>query len=102
MKKVLLFMVALVAAGSLHAADAAAGQAKSAVCVACHGVNGNAPIMDTYPKIGGQNAAYLEASIKAYKNGERTGANAALMTPMIAALTDADIADIAAYFSSVE
>ena len=102
MKKIFFAAFSLFLAMPLYAADPAAGQAKAALCVACHGVNGNAPILDTYPKLGGQNAAYLEMSIKAYKNGERTGANAALMVPMIAALTDADIADIAAYFSSVE
>jgi cytochrome c553 len=102
MKKTLFAAFALAAASQLYAADPAAGQAKSALCIACHGVDGNAPILDTYPKLGGQNAAYLEASIKAYKRGERTGANAALMLPMIANLSDADIADISAYFSSIE
>lgn len=102
MKKILIAAAALFAASSLYAADPVAGKAKAAVCVACHGVNGNAPILATYPKIGGQNAAYLESSIKAYMNGERTGANAALMVPMISALSDEDIADISAYFASVE
>jgi len=102
MKKIIFAAFALFWAMPLFAADPAAGKAKAGMCVACHGVNGNAPILDTYPKLGGQNAAYLEMAIKAYKNGERTGANAALMVPMVAALTDEDIADISAYFSSVE
>lgn len=101
MKKALFILSALFFVSPAFAADPAAGQAKAAVCIACHGVEGNAPILDTYPKIGGQNAAYLVLAIKAYQNGERTGANAGLMTPMVAALSDADIADVAAYFSSL-
>jgi len=101
MKKLLIFIVTLAAFGTAHAADPAAGQTKAAVCVACHGVDGKAPILETYPKIGGQNAAYLEAAIKAYKSGERGGGNSALMTPIVGALSDSDIADIAAYFGSL-
>ena len=102
MNKLLIFLATSFAFGTVQAADAAAGETKAAVCVACHGVNGNAPILETYPKIGGQNAAYLELAVKAYKSGERGGGNSALMTPIVGALSDSDIADIAAYFSSVE
>lgn len=101
MKKVLLSLMTLVFVASAHAGDAAAGKAKAAVCAACHGPDGNTPIMDTYPKIAGQNAAYMELAVKAYKNGERTGPNAATMAAMVAALTDEDIADVSAYFSSL-
>ena len=102
MNKLLIFLAALFAFGNVQAADAAAGETKAAVCVACHGVNGKAPILETYPKIGGQNAAYIDIAVKAYKSGERGGGNSALMTPIVSALSDSDIADIAAYFSSVE
>ncbi len=102
MKKVLMFIVASIAFSTAQAADPAAGEAKAAVCVACHGVEGKAPILDTYPKIGGQSAAYLEIAIKGYKSGERGGGNSALMTPIVGALSDADIADIAAYFGSLD
>lgn len=102
MKKLWIFVAALFTFGAAHAADPAAGEAKAAVCTACHGVGGNAPILETYPKIGGQNAAYLEIAIQAYKSGERGGGNSALMTPIVGALSDTDIANIAAYFSSVK
>lgn len=80
------------------AADAAAGKAKSAVCTACHMADGNS-VSPIYPKIAGQHAMYLETSIKAYRDGKRTGSNAALMIPMVKGLSDADIANLAAYYS---
>jgi cytochrome c553 len=80
--------------------DAAAGKARAAVCSSCHGVNGKAMI-PTYPNLAGQNAQYLELSMKAYKTGQRTGGQAAIMAGMAAPLSDADIANLAAYFSSL-
>lgn len=80
------------------AADAAAGQAKSAVCAACHGADGNSPV-PMYPHLAGQHATYLENALKAYRDGQRKGGLAAMMVPMASSLTDADIANIAAYFS---
>ena len=85
----------------LHAAgDAAAGKAKSGMCASCHGPDGKAtaPI---YPNLAGQNAPYLEMALKAYKAGQRTGGQAGIMTGMTAALSDADIANLAAYYSSL-
>ena len=84
-----------------HAAgDAAAGKSKAAVCTSCHGVDGKAAI-PTYPNLAGQNAQYLKLSMKAYKNGDRKGGQAAIMAGMAAPLSDQDIADLAAYFSSL-
>ena len=83
-----------------HAAgDAAAGAAKAAICAGCHGIDGNS-VIPMYPKLAGQHAAYLETSIKAYQTQERKGGNAVQMYPMVAALSDQDIADLAAYFAS--
>jgi cytochrome c553 len=82
------------------AADAAAGQAKAAVCAACHGQNGKAQI-PTYPNLAGQNEQYLVMALKAYKNKERTGGQAVIMQGQAAALSDTDIANLAAYFSSL-
>lgn len=84
--------------GQSLAADAAAGKAKSAVCTACHMADGNS-VSPIYPKIAGQHAMYLEASIKAYQDGKRTGGNAAMMIPMVKGLSDKDIANLAAYYS---
>ena len=82
------------------AADAEAGKTKAATCFACHGENGIG-ISGTYPNLAGQKEAYLISSIKAYKDGQRSGGLAVLMVPMVSALSDADIADIAAYYSEL-
>jgi cytochrome c553 len=83
-----------------QAGDAAAGKAKSVMCTSCHGANGKAAI-PTYPNLAGQNAAYLEMALKDYKNGKRNGAQSAIMAGMAKPLTDADIANLAAYYSSL-
>ncbi len=82
------------------AGDAAAGKARAAVCTSCHGANGKAMI-PTYPNLAGQNSQYLELAMKAYKAGQRTGGQAAIMTGMAAPLSDTDIANLAAYYSSL-
>lgn len=84
------------AVGTAHAADAAAGKAKSASCAGCHGADGNS-MVPMYPKLAGQHATYLEKAIKDYKTGAR---NDATMKAMVGALSDADIANLAAYFAS--
>jgi cytochrome c553 len=99
MKKLssVVLAVALAAAGSAYAAgDAAKGKAKSAACMGCHGAGGKST-NPMYPKLAGQHAAYLVKAIKAYKDGTR---NDPTMKAMTAALSDADIANLAAYFSS--
>lgn len=92
---------ALAFSSHVFAGDAAAGKTKAAVCAACHGANGIA-IAPIYPNLAGQNAAYLESAIKAYRDGQRQGGMSAQMAPMAAALSDADIADLAAYFASLK
>jgi len=82
------------------AGDAAAGKAKSMMCAGCHGGDGEA-IAPIYPNLKGQNAAYIEASLKAFKNKSRTGNQAAMMYGMAAGLSDADMANLAAYYSSL-
>lgn len=82
------------------AADVAAGKAKAAVCAACHGANGMAQI-PTYPNLAGQNEQYLVLALKAYRSKDRTGGQAVIMQGQAAALSDDDIANVAAYFSSL-
>lgn len=89
------------ASASVLAGDAAAGKAKSAVCAACHGANGKATI-PTYPNLAGQNEAYLVEALKAYKAKNRTGGQAVIMQGQAAALSDDDIANLAAYYSSMK
>ncbi|ERS92156.1 MULTISPECIES: c-type cytochrome [unclassified Halomonas] len=92
---------AVLAMDAQAAGDPAAGEGKVAACAACHGTDGmaTAPI---YPNLAGQNAEYLVSSLKAYRAGERGGGMSAMMTPQAQALSDEDIADIAAYYASLE
>ncbi|KJR30052.1 cytochrome C biogenesis protein CcsB [Vibrio navarrensis] len=87
--------------GSVMAGDIAAGQAKSAICAACHGADGMA-VIPGYPHLKGQNEQYIVSSIKAYKNKERTGGLAVVMQAQAAMLSDADIANVAAYYASLK
>ncbi len=91
---------AFLAMDAQAAGDAAAGEGKVAACAACHGTDGKAtaPI---YPNLAGQNAEYLVSALKAYRAGERGGGMSAMMTPQAQALSDEDIADIAAYYASL-
>ncbi len=99
MIKNVLIALAIAAAGSPVAAlagDAAAGQAKSAVCAACHGVDGNS-VNPEWPNIAGQHAEYIKHSIESYQAGTRENA---LMSAQAMILSPEDTADLAAYFSS--
>src|ERR671939_1172339 len=87
-----------------HAADIEAGRAKAtAVCGACHGTNG-VSVSDTIPNLAAQRAAYLEAQLKAFKDGVRKAqaptSPAAIMNAIAAQLSADDIANVAAYFAS--
>ena len=84
-----------------NAADIEAGKAKSAVCAVCHGASGVSAV-PIYPNLKGQKEAYLVSSLKAYKAGQREGGMAMLMSPQAAMLSDADIANLAAYYSSLK
>ncbi len=101
MKKILTIAAALVVSAAASAADVDAGKAKSAVCAACHGANGIS-MVPLYPNLAGQKAPYLESALKAYKSQDRKGGNAAIMYGMAAPLSDADIANLAAYFASLD
>ena len=76
--------------------NAEAGKAKSAMCSACHGATGLSPA-PTYPNIAGQKSAYLVKQLADFKSGARTDM---MMAPMAAGLSEQDMADLGAYFSS--
>lgn len=77
--------------------DIAAGKQKAQVCAACHGNDGNASDPQ-YPRLAGQYADYLAQALHEYKDGQR---NNAIMQGMAAPLSDQDIDNVAAYFSSL-
>ena len=99
MKKLTLALAATVMMASpVFAGDAAAGKAKSMMCSACHGTAGISAI-PTYPNLAGQKEAYLAKQLKDFKSGKR---NDPTMKGMVAALSDADMENLAAYFSSLK
>lgn len=73
------------------------GPATGQSCIDCHGADGNAPLDDSYPRIGGQYADYLAHALHQYRGGIREHA---LMSQQASHLTDQQIADLAAYFAS--
>jgi len=88
-----------------QAADIGAGkELATGVCAACHGQNG-VSVSDTIPNLAAQRPAYLEAQLKAFKDGTRKlpGAvnPAALMNAIASQLSGDDIANVAAYFASL-
>jgi cytochrome c553 len=79
------------------AGDAAAGKAKAASCAGCHGAAGvsNNPM---WPNLAGQKSGYLVKQMKDFRDGTR---NDPMMSPMAKPLSDADIDNIAAYYSGL-
>lgn len=88
----------LAATAAQAAGDPAAGARKAATCLGCHSVPGYRNAYPSYhvPKLGGQHADYLVAALKAYRSGDRKHTT---MQAQAAALSDQDMADIAAYFA---
>jgi cytochrome c553 len=83
-------------AASATAGSAEAGQTKAAPCIACHGVNGNS-VNPEWPVLAGQHPQYIVKQLKAFKNDERVNP---LMTPMAKGLSDQDMEDLGAFFST--
>ena len=80
------------------AGDAAAGHEKTQMCIGCHGISGwrtAFPEVYRVPMIYGQHPAYIIKALQSYKTGER---NHPTMRGIARGLTDADMADIAAYY----
>ena len=73
-----------------------AGKEKSTACVACHGEGGRSQ-MPNWPVLAGQKADYIEHALHQYKSGERKDP---IMGAQVAALADADIKALAAYFAA--
>ena len=80
----------------------AAGREKFVQCASCHGADGRSTVVPQYPKIGGQTAAYVINALKAYRDGRRLGTYAAMMAAVAKPLSDADIANLAAYVESLD
>lgn len=103
-KCTLLFAVlasALAASASAaEGGDAQAGHSKASMCQGCHGIDGYRmafPEVYHVPRLGGQHSAYIVKALQAYKAGSR---NNATMRAIAASLSEKDMADLAAYYST--
>ncbi len=100
MKKLTLAFCILTLGSSVVIADngdATTGKTKSVTCVPCHGADGNSNINQIWPKLAGQHENYLAKQLQDFKSKTR---NEPTMAMMAAPLSDQDILDLAAYFSS--
>lgn len=100
MKNTTLIVLGLLLTGVAGTATASgdinAGKEKAAMCAACHGADGNSTDPQ-FPRLAGQYANYLERALQEYRSGDRKNP---IMAGMAGGLSDADIANLAAYFSS--
>lgn len=94
--KLILVFGILVCAPVWADGDVAAGREKASTCSGCHGVNGEG--FDQNPPIAGLDFQVLESGMQEYKTGVRTEA---MMAMLMQALSDEDIADLAAYYASL-
>jgi len=96
--------IVLLALGALASGAAAAGNADRGaekakqVCAACHGADGNTPLLPDYPRIAGQHADYLYKALRDYKSGARKNA---IMGSQAANLSRQEMQDLAAYYSGL-
>ena len=88
---------ALACGTSAAQADVQAGRAKARMCTVCHGEFGISMAPNT-PNLAGQPEAYLAEQLKAYRSGKRANE---IMTVIAKPLTDAEIADLSAWFASI-
>ncbi|MFT5173521.1 MAG: cytochrome c553 [Gammaproteobacteria bacterium] len=93
-----LLTLYILASANLYAADgdAKAGESKAAVCMACHGPQGNSTNPD-WPKLAGQHAKYIVKQLMAFKVGTRTDP---LMSSQATQLSEQDMLNVAAYFAA--
>ena len=88
---------ALVSGIDTAQADALAGRAKARMCAVCHGEFGLS-VLPNAPNLAGQQEIYLAEQLKAYRSGKRSDET---MNVVAKPLTDADIADLTAWYSSI-
>jgi len=93
---VLVLLGSFVIANAIAAGDVKKGKAKTQACIACHGPVGDAKA-PSFPKLAGQNAAYLVKQLQDFKTGVRKDAT---MNGMVQSLSPADMKNIGAFYAS--
>ena len=94
-----LVLAACFGTHALAAGDAVSGKQKSEACAACHGSDGNSPAGPDFPRLAGQPSDYLLKALRDYKSGERKNP---IMGGQVVNLSSQDMADLAAYYSSLK
>ena len=97
-------LLVLVSVQGFAEGDAAAGQAKSAVCAACHGPAGEGNPLAGYPALAGQHAVYSGNQLNRFRGGENWGdedAPSQVMIGVAARLTDEEIEAVASYIQGL-
>ena len=100
-KIAMIVAAAFLVAGSAMAADGAKLYADK-TCTACHGKDGKKTLMPDYPKIAGQNKAYIEKQMADIKSGKRANGNSAAMKGVMEIVNDAEIKALAEYVSQMK
>ncbi len=72
-----------------------------AACAACHGPRGQGNEPAGYPRLSGQNVEYVVKSLNEFRDGERGGPQAQIMTDIASRLTDEEIAAVANYITGL-
>lgn len=86
---------------SFAAGNVEQGKQKAETCLGCHGVPSYTNVYPTYhvPRLGGQHADYIVIALKGYQSGERSHGT---MQAQASGLSEEDMADIGAYFQSLQ
>jgi cytochrome c553 len=93
-----LALLPLPASAPAAGGDVAAGRRKALQCQTCHGLDGLSKLPEA-PHLAGQPEQYLVKSLNEYRSGARKNDMMSLVAP---ALSDQDVADLAAYYAAIE
>lgn len=99
--KALMLLAATFVVVSAHAAPNGAALYAEKTCVACHGKDAKKPLTKSYPKIAGQNAAYLEQQMLDIKSGARANGQSAAMQGVMHLVNETEIKALADYISKL-
>lgn len=102
--KPLMISLAMLAGAAIGTPAIAADGAtlyQTKTCFTCHGKDGNTPIMDAYPKIAGQNAAYSLQQMKDIKSGTRANGMSAAMKGVMHLVSDDEMKALADYIATM-
>jgi cytochrome c len=97
-----LWAAAAVAAEPAAPAGDGAALYREKTCIACHGADARTPILPDYPKLAGQNAAYLLQQARDIKSGVRANGNTAAMKGVMHLANDDELRAISEWLASLE